>query len=109
MRILIIVLVLILLGLQYKLWIADGSYRDVRRLQAELKTQQQENELLRNRNSVLEAEVIDLKQGLNAIEERARSELGMVKEGETFFQIIEDVRSKQKQLNQQHEAESPKP
>jgi cell division protein FtsB len=60
------------------------------RLQRQLDTQKTENEQLKERNRALEAEVKDLKQGLEAIEERSRSELGMIRKGETFYQIVED-------------------
>jgi cell division protein FtsB len=87
-KILIGVLIVLLLILQYKLWVADGGYHDVRRLQravAELKT---ENEELQERNRALQAEVEDLKSGLTVIEDLAREELGMTRQGETFFQVI---------------------
>jgi cell division protein FtsB len=88
MKILIGALIVILLALQYKLWIADDGYRNVRHLQQEIAAQKVENEKLRERNQALQAEVEDLKSGLAAIEELARNELGMIKEGETFFQVI---------------------
>ena len=90
MRALLIVLVLLLAGLQYRLWVGDGSLAEVWRLRQSIDEQQAENERLRARNVELEAEVRDLKQGLEAVEERARRELGMVGEGETFHQIVED-------------------
>lgn len=88
-RLLITVLVLLLLMLQYRLWVGEGSLAEVSNLQQEIGAQRQELVKLRQRNRALEAEVRDLKQGLEAIEERARSELGMIKEGETFYQVIE--------------------
>lgn len=90
MKILISVFVLLLLMLQYKLWFGDGNMREVWQLRDSIEAQKQENEDLRQRNAALEAEVQDLKQGMEAIEERARSELGMIKKDETFFQVIED-------------------
>ena len=89
MKALIVILVVLLLVLQYKLWFGDGNMREVWRLQAAIEEQKKENETLRERNTALEAEVLDLKQGLEAIEERARNELGMIKKGETFYQIVE--------------------
>ena len=89
MKWLIAALLLLLLVLQYQLWIADDGYPDSRRLRRELLEQQQLNEELQARNNALQAEVDDLKRGLSAIEERAREDLGMIKEGETFFQIVE--------------------
>ncbi len=89
MKALIAILIVLLLVLQYKLWFGDGNMREVWQLQAAIEEQKKQNEELRERNAALEAEVKDLKQGLDAIEERARSELGMIKKGETFYQIIE--------------------
>lgn len=80
---------LLLLSLQYRLWVGDGSLAEVWDLYQQVEIQRDENQSLRERNQALEAEVQDLKQGLGAIEERAREELGMIKEGETFYQIIE--------------------
>jgi len=95
MKVLISILIVLLLILQYKLWFGDGNMREVWKLQAAIEEQKKENEKLRERNAALEAEVQDLKQGLEAIEERARSELGMIKKGETFYQIIENDEAKQ--------------
>ncbi len=90
MRWIIGLLVLLLLLLQYKLWVGDGSLAEVLDLYQQVELQKDENRRLRERNQALEAEVLDLKQGLEAIEERAREELGMIKEDETFYQIIEE-------------------
>ena len=90
MKLLISILVVLLLVLQYKLWFGDGNMREVWQLRENIEAQKHENEELRQRNAALEAEVEDLKQGMEAIEERARSELGMIKKDETFFQVIED-------------------
>lgn len=79
----------LLLLLQSKLWFGDASVRDVLNLKQTVKEQQVKNEQVRQRNAVLAAEVEDLKTGLEAIEERARSELGMIKEDETFIHIVE--------------------
>ncbi len=94
MRTLIILLVVVLFGLQIKLWVGNGSFAEVWRYNRAVKEQQQENARLEERNKTLDAEVLDLKQGLESIEERARSELGMVKQNETFFQIIEESHEK---------------
>lgn len=83
------ILILILVLLQFRLWFSDSSLVQVWRIQDAVEEQLEENEQLRERNRALEAEVIDLKTGTEAIEERARSELGMVKKGETFYQTIE--------------------
>ncbi len=90
MRWLIAVLLFLLVALQVSLWFGDGSLVSAWRLQERIEQQQKENEQLAERNRILEAEVNDLKQGVDAIEERARSELGMVKQGETFYQIVEE-------------------
>lgn len=74
--------------LQYELWLSDGGLREVWRLEGQVRAQTAENERLTSRNAELEAEVLDLKQGLSAVEERARNELGMVGLDETFFQIV---------------------
>jgi len=89
LRILIAVLAVLLVLLQYRLWVGDGSLGDLHRLRGEVKAQQATNEQLKERNRALAGEVKDLKQGLEAIEERARSELGMVKKDETFYQVVD--------------------
>lgn len=89
MRKLVILLVLILVYLLYKLLFGEGSLQDVWELHREVGFQRQENIELRERNAALEAEVQDLQQGLDAIEEHAREDLGMVKQGETFYQVVE--------------------
>ncbi len=78
-----------LLGLQYRLWVSDGGMRDVWRLESAITTQRQENDRLRERNLTLSAEVRDLKDGRTAIEERARTDLGMIGADETFFQVVQ--------------------
>ena len=88
-RWLTLVLIALLFGLQYKLWVGDGSLAEVWQLRQSLAEQRKENEQLAERNAALEAEVKDLKQGLDAIEERARAELGMIKDDEVFYQIVE--------------------
>jgi len=86
---LFVVLILLLAGLQYRLWVGDGSLAQVSDLQRQIAEQQGENERLLERNRILEAEVLELKQGMETVEERARHELGMVKEGETLYQLAE--------------------
>ncbi len=90
MRVLIWLLVVLLVLLQYRLWVGDGSLAEVWDLYQQVETQKAENRELRERNQALEAEVKDLKQGLDAIEERAREELGMTRDDETFYQIIQE-------------------
>lgn len=92
-RWLLITLLLLLAALQYRLWFGEANLRLVWTLEQEIEQQQAENQTLSQRNKQLEAEVQDLKNGLSALEERARSELGMIREGETFFQLVEPARS----------------
>lgn len=75
---------------QYALWFGTGSILVAWDLHREIGAQRSENSGLKERNQSLEAEVVDLKRGLDAIEERARTELGMVKQGETFYRVIEN-------------------
>ena len=82
-------LVVVLVMLQYTLWLGHGGRRDLAALEAEFARQQQELTRLRERNQALAAEVSNLQQGLDAVEELARSEMGMVKKGEVFYRIIE--------------------
>ena len=86
---LLAVLILLLVGLQYRLWVGDGSLAQVTDLKHQIADQQGENQRLLERNRILEAEVMELKQGMETVEERARHELGMVKEGETLYQLTE--------------------
>lgn len=85
-----ILLTVILLLLQYRLWFSHDGLPSVLHLKRSVEIQKQDNAVLEERNQVLAAEVQDLKSGLDALEERARSELGMIKPGETFFQIIDE-------------------
>ncbi|NOZ52884.1 MAG: cell division protein FtsB [Gammaproteobacteria bacterium] len=100
MKTLITILIILLVLLQFKLWFGDGSVREVWRLETAIDSQQKKNALLQERNAALEAEVKDLKKGLEAIEERARSELGMIKKDETFYQIIDVDGAKQHLSNE---------
>ena len=77
-----------LAGLQYRLWIADGGLAHTHRLKQEAQARREENAQLAARNAALDAEIRDLKSGVAAIESRARMNLGMVRDGETFFLII---------------------
>ena len=88
MKILLAVLILILIGLQYKLWFGDGSLSEVVQLSRELEIQKKRLHELEQRNRILEAQVLDLQNGLDAFEEKARNDLGMIKKGETFIQLI---------------------
>ena len=87
---LIPLLLLLLLGsLQYLLWFGEGNIPDAWRIKRQVEAQAAENAALAKRNAALAAEVTDLKQGTAAIEERARNELGMVKKGESFYQVVQ--------------------
>lgn len=83
------VLMLILAGLQYKIWFADGNVFSVIALKSQLEQQHDKNIATQERNRSLAAEVVELKQGQHALEERARADLGMIKPGEQFYQIVE--------------------
>lgn len=98
MRLLLTVLVLLLLLLQFPLWSGDGGLPEVWALRERIAEQEAANRELQARNDALEAEVDNLREGLDAIEERARNELGLVGEGEIFFQVIELERSREDAL-----------
>jgi len=88
MRIFAVALALALVLLQYRLWVSDHGTREVTRLQTAVEAQTAANREQSERNRQLVAEVTDLKVGLTALEERARSELGMVGNSETFYQVV---------------------
>ena len=94
MRSLLAILLLVLIALQVKMWFGEGGYRDVKRLAVRVEEQARENEKLAQRNRELQAEVEDLRQGLEAVEERARSELGLIKENEEFYQVVPGHKTK---------------
>lgn len=89
MRIITLILAILLLLLQYPLWLGKGGWLKVHDLNRQVEAQQQTNQQTQVRNAALDAEVRDLKQGTEAIEERARSELGMIKSTEVFYQVLE--------------------
>lgn len=89
MKALSVALMALIVLIQYPLWFGKGSWMRVWEVDQQIKTQKEKNAGLQTRNSVLEAEVRDLKQGFDAVEERARSELGMIKQDEVFFQVLE--------------------
>lgn len=89
MRIILASLALLFIGLQYAVWLGDFGYIRLNQLHDAVLARQNQNIDLEKRNQRLRAEVIDLKQGTTALEERARSQLGMVKANETFYQVIE--------------------
>lgn len=86
---LLVILVAMLAFLQYRLWTGEGGRGSVAALEDSVAQQARENEGLQQRNDALQAEVEDLKSGEAAVEERARSELGMIKPGETFYRVVE--------------------
>jgi cell division protein FtsB len=94
MRWLTLILVALIALLQYSLWLGKGSWLKVWELDQKLQVQRETNKTLQARNASMDAEVHDLKQGFDAIEERARSELGMVKKDEVFFQVLEDAKQR---------------
>ena len=89
MRAVTLILIVLLLLLQYPMWLGKGSWLKVWDLNRQVEQQQQINQQTRERNALLDAEVRDLKQGTAAIEERARSELGMIKRDEVFYQVLD--------------------
>ncbi|HCJ50764.1 MAG: cell division protein FtsB [Gallionellales bacterium CG_4_10_14_3_um_filter_54_96] len=89
MRIITLLLIVLLVWLQYPLWLGRGGWLKVWELNRQVEAQQQINQQTEARNALLDAEVRDLKQGTAAIEERARSELGMIKNNEIFFRILD--------------------
>ena len=90
MKLVVVTLLVILALLQYRLWFSPGGLTDVNKLERTKQDLVEENEQLRERNASLAAEVIDLQHGLEAVEERARSEMGMIQSGEVFYQIIDN-------------------
>ena len=89
MKLIVAILFVLLIWLQYKLWLGDGGIPEVLELEQEIDTVQSEVNTLQERNKALNAEVMDLKKGIEAIEERARSEMGMIKKDEIYYQVID--------------------
>lgn len=88
MKKLVALLVVLLLLLQYRLWVGQGSFAEVVRLHRAVAAQRAENRDLAQRNAALSAEVSDLRHGLGAVAELARTQLGMIGRGETFYQVV---------------------
>jgi cell division protein FtsB len=88
MRVVTLILFILLVLLQFKLWLGEGGFREVARLETRVANQQQQNDDLLQRNAELQAEVEDLRERLDAVEERARSELGLIKPAEQFYQVV---------------------
>ena len=93
MRWLIIILVVLLAGLQWRLWIGEGSLAHRAELNRQLQQQENDNQTLRQRNQLIATDVESLKTNLDAIEEKARADLGMIKQGETFYLVIDKNQS----------------
>jgi cell division protein FtsB len=89
-KVLSLILTALIILLQYPLWLGKGSWLKVWEVDQQVVAQHETNQKMKTRNAALDAEVRDLKQGYDAIEERARSELGMIREDEVFFHITED-------------------
>jgi cell division protein FtsB len=89
MKILLSIIILLVILLQYRLWHGDGGIEEIKSYQQRLAELQEQVEEKRARNEALYAEVEDMRKGQEALEERARDELGMIREGETFFQVLE--------------------
>ncbi len=81
-------MLLVIIGLQYRLWIGNGSYSEVWMLESKVEQQIAKNKILENRNNRLNEEVLDLKSGFDVIEERARFDLGMIKQNESFYMVV---------------------
>ena len=89
MKILLAILILVLIVLQYRLWFAEGSLAEQRRLQQKVEEQTLINRQLQERNAVLEREVLELQTGNAGVEQRAREQLGLVREDEVFYQFVD--------------------
>ncbi|HSS45966.1 MAG TPA: cell division protein FtsB [Burkholderiales bacterium] len=97
MKFFTLILIALIAAIQYPLWLGKGSWLRVWEIDRQLKEQRATNRGLQARNGALDAEVRDLKQGFEAIEERARSELGMIKQNEIFFQILDEPQQKSRE------------
>ncbi len=89
MKIVIAIIILLIIHFQYRIWVGDGSVAEIEAYQQRLDVLKKQAEEKKERNEALYAEVLDLRKGQEAIEERARYELGMIKEDETFFHVLE--------------------
>ena len=90
MRWLLMVLLLLLGVLQYRLWLGEGSLAEQHRLELQVETQTRINSELKARNAGLEREVLELQSGNKGLEQRAREQLGLVREGETYYQVVDE-------------------
>lgn len=89
MRSIVVILILALIGLQYKLWLGDGSVLQWQQLEQKIVDQKKENKKMAARNRAIEADILELKGGEQALEEQARYELGMIKHDEVYYQFVE--------------------
>lgn len=89
------VLIILLVVLQYRLWIGEGSLAHAHRLENDIKLQKAENDRMQERNRIMDVEVEELKTGLDTIEERARNDIGLIKKDETFFMIMDESQQAQ--------------
>jgi cell division protein FtsB len=105
LRIVLVLLVALLAWLQYRLWFGAGGHGEVSALRHQVTQQARDNTGLKQRNDALAAEVEDLKSGEAAVEERARSELGMIKPGETFYRVVEPTPAPQTGANGNEDAQ----
>ncbi|MEH6543351.1 MAG: cell division protein FtsB [Porticoccaceae bacterium] len=99
MRWLIVILVVVFAGLQYRLWYGEGGLGEQARFQGQVEDQRQRNAQLQQRNAALAADVEELKTGMAGVEERARRDLGMIKNNETFYMILDGDHSEGSQSN----------
>ena len=88
MRAVTVILFVLLILLQFKLWLGEGGFSELARLETRVEDQRRQNDDLLQRNAQLQAEVEDLRERLDAVEERARSELGLIKPDEKFYQVV---------------------
>ena len=102
LRLVALILLTLLLALYVKLWAGDWGLREIARLQEQIAAQKAENAKLRQRNDALAADVEDLRNGKEAIEERARTELGLIKPDEIFYQVVEPAAGEKKSENAGH-------
>ncbi len=107
LKIVVILLAMLFTALQYHLWFGEGSWPRAQAMREKFELQMSENEKLQQSNATMEAEVLDLKTGLDAIEERARADLGLIRQGDTYFQIIQPEQAKDKPIEVKPEGVAP--
>ena len=89
-QVILICMLVLTASLQYRLWIGEGSLAHASGLKDQVQRMQSENRSMSQRNAILKAEIIDLRSGLDAIEEKARSDFGLIKQNETFFLLVDE-------------------